>query len=167
MLLVSSFTAAQIQAQGPTGPPAAPLPSALATANKLFLGNAGNQENGDCLRAYNQFYADLNGLGRYSFVGDPGEADLVLELHYEVDPDAAEYGNHGGNNVRQFRVVIEDPHTRVVLWTLVERTNYATFKANRQKNLVEVVAKLAEDVGLLLNKHPVAPDNNSTTKHLW
>ena len=89
----------------------------------------------------------------------------MLELHYEVDPDAAEYGSHGGNNVRQFRVAVLDARTRFVLWTLVERTNYATFKANREKNLVQVVAKLADDVGSLLSPQPVAPHNNSVTKH--
>src|ERR1035441_8184626 len=34
-----------------SNPPSAPLPAAIANAQKLFLGNAGDTDNQDCLRA--------------------------------------------------------------------------------------------------------------------
>lgn len=144
------------------GPPAAPLPSALATAHKLFLGNAGDQDNADCLRAYNDLYLALNGLGRYQLVSDPSASDIVLELHYEFSLGA---GVNGGssNTPRQFRVLLLDPKTHFVLWALVERTNYAALERNRNKNLDEVVGVLATDLDQLLTTKP--PANKSSIHH--
>ena len=58
MLLIGTLTA-----HAQTDPPTAPLPAALAKATKLFIGNAGDQENADCLRAYNSFYDGISKLG--------------------------------------------------------------------------------------------------------
>lgn len=156
-------TAARAQVQDP---PTAPLPSVLASATKLFLGNAGDQENADCLRAYNDFYADVVRLGRFQMVADPAEADLVLELHYELDLGQAIASHDSNHSVRQFRVVLLEPHTHVVVWSLTERTNYAVFQKNRNKNLDETVDVLAQDLGSLLSAQPVAPSNKSKVKHL-
>ena len=141
----------------------APLPTALATAQKLFIGNAGDQENADCLRAYNTFYSDISALGRFQLVLDPKDADLVLELHYEIGFGAGVNG--GSPTPRQFRVVIEDPKTRIILWSLTERTNYAVFQKNRDKNLDETMAALVNDFNLLSASQPVAPSNRSVVRH--
>lgn len=146
-------------------PPTAPIPTALATAQKLFIGNAGDQENADCLRAYNDFYQSISALPRYQLVLDPNAADLVLELHYEIDLGQSIASNNSRSAVRQFRLVIEDPHTRVILWSLTERTNYAVFQKNRDKNLDETVAKLAADFSSLAAEQPVAPNNKSLIRH--
>lgn len=151
-----------VPATSPAGPPPAPLPSALATAHKLFLGNAGDQDNADCLRAYNDLYAALNGFGRYELMGDPSAADLVLELHYEFSLGAGVNGI-SANTPRQFRLILLDPKTHVVLWTLVERTNYASLERNRNKNLDEVVGVLATDLDQLLTAKP--PANKSSIHH--
>ena len=143
-------------------PPTAPLPSALAKATKLFIGNAGDQENADCLRAYNSFYDGVSKLGRFTLVLDPNEADLVLELHYEIGIGKS-VGS--GDGIRQFRVVIEDPRSRIILWSLTERTNYAVFQKNRNKNLDETVATLVSDFNLLAAPQPVAPNNKSKVTH--
>lgn len=144
------------------GPPPAPLPAALSGAHKLFLGNAGDQENADCLRAYNGFYAALTKTGRYELVPDPAGANLVLEIHYEFSFGAG-VNNSGANTPRQFRVLILDPKSRFVLWSLTERTNYAVLQKNRNKNLDEMVLKLADDLDALLSSRP--PDNHSRTSH--
>jgi len=144
-------------------PPPAPLPAALTSAHKLFLGNAGDQENADCLRAYNNFYGGLSQLGRYQLVADPSEADLVLELHYEIDLGQSVASNDSRRSVRQFRVVLIDPHTRVILWSLTERTNYAVFQSNRNKNLDETVATLVADLSALTQAQP--PNNKSRVTH--
>jgi hypothetical protein len=148
-----------------TAPPTAPLPSALAKATKLFIGNAGDQENADCLRAYNSFYDGISKLGRFTLVLDPSEADLVLELHYEIALGQSVVSEHNANASRQFRVVIEAPHSRIVLWSLTERTNYAVRQANRDKNLDQTVATLVSDFNLLAAPQPFAPNNKSRVKH--
>lgn len=149
-------------AQAPD-PSAAPLPAALTTAHSLFLGNAGDQENADCLRAYNGFYAGLQKLGRYQLVGSPANADLVLELHYEIDLGQSIASNNGNRSVRQFRVVLLDPHTHITLWSLTESTNYALFQKNRNRNLDETVGKLVDDFASLASSQP--PSNKPHVRH--
>jgi hypothetical protein len=165
-IVCAAFVASAV-AQSPalaaqTSATTAPLPSALATAHKLFLGNAGDQDNADCLRAYNDLYAALNGFGRYELVGDPSASDLVLELHYEFSFAAGVNGS-SSNTPRQFRLILLDPKTHVVLWTLIERTNFAALERNRNKNLDEVVGVLATDFDQLLSAKP--PANKSSIHH--
>ncbi len=145
--------------------PSAPLPAELATAHKLFLGNAGDQENADCLRAYNDFYEAAGALGRFQMVDDPNAADLILELHYEIALGQSVGSSQGlsGNSIRQFRVVLLDPHSHVVLWSLTERINYAVFQKNRNKNLDETVATLVSDFKALVSAIP--PNNKSVVPH--
>ena len=152
----------RLTAQTPQ-PPTAPLPTQLTTAHKIFIGNAGDQENADCLRAYNVFYAGIQGLKNFELVLDPKDADIVLELHYEIGFGAAV--NSGQPTPRQFRVVLEDPKTRIILWSLTERTNYAVFQKNRDKNLDETMGALINDFSLLTSPQPVAPNNRSVIHH--
>jgi hypothetical protein len=163
-VVVSLALAPLTYAQAPEPDPAAtPLPSALTSGTKIFLGNAGDQENADCLRAYNVFYQGVGAIGRYQMVLDPAAADLVLELHYEIDLGQSIASNDSRRSVRQFRVVIIDPHTHTVLWSLTERTNYATFQKNRNKNLDETVSTLVADFASLTSAQP--PNNKSRVPH--
>jgi len=143
----------------------APLPIALTTAHKLFLGNAGDQQNADCLRVYNDFYTGIAGLHRFEQVADPNQADLVLELHYEINLGQAVASNDSNRSVRQFRVVLIDPRSHTILWTLIEATNYALFQKNRDKNLDETVDALVHDFDLLVSPAPIAPANKSKIEH--
>ncbi|HTV08284.1 MAG TPA: hypothetical protein VMD97_04485 [Candidatus Aquilonibacter sp.] len=165
-ILAAGFaaTAGVVQAQT-ANPPTAPLPTALTTATKLFLGNAGDQQNADCLRAYNDFYAGIAALKRFQQVTDPNQADLILELHYEIDLGQAIASHDTNHSVRQFRVVLIDPHSHAVLWTLVESTNYAIFQSNRNKNLDETVAALVHDFDQLVSPTPTPPNNKSKIEH--
>ncbi len=140
-------------------PPQAPLPAVLTSAHTLFLGNAGDQENADCLRAYNDLYADLAKLSRFHLVPTPKSADLVLEMHYELTPGQTA----GHDDPRRFRVLLIEPASHIVLWSLTERTNYAAFQHNRDKNLDEMVARLTADFDALTSAQP--PNNNSRTTH--
>ena len=158
--LMASLSLASASAQT-ADPPQAPLPAAITTAKKLFLGNAGDQENADCLRAYNGFYQGLTALNRYQLVPDPGVADLVLELHYEIALGQALGSND--RDTRQFRLVLIDPHAHTVLWSLTERTNYAVRQKNRNSNLDETVGKLVADFASLTSAQP--PKNNSRVPH--
>ncbi|ADV81961.1 hypothetical protein [Terriglobus saanensis] len=156
--------AATAGAQTPE-PPAAPLPAALTSATKLFIGNAGDQENADCLRAYNSFYQGIGALSRFQLVADPNAADLVLELHYEISPGQSIASGQGSGGFRQFRVVLQDPHSHIVLWSLTERTNYAVRQKNRDKNLDETIAALVKDFDSLVSPQPVPPKNKSIIRH--
>ena len=154
-----TLAAAAVRAQAPVDPAPAPLPAAITTAHKLFLGNAGDQENADCLRAYNDLYAGLAKLTRFQLVPTPQAADLVLEMHYELTPGQTA----GHDDPRRFRVLLLDAQTHIVLWSLTERTNYAAFQHNRDKNLDEMVARLTADFDALTSAQP--PSNNSRTTH--
>jgi len=107
-IAIATMLAISAAAQTPA-PPTAPLPAALASAHKLFLGNAGDQQNADCLRVYNDFYAGISNLKRFEQVTDPNQADLVLELHYEINLGQAVASNDTNHSVRQFRIVLIDP----------------------------------------------------------
>ncbi len=162
-ILLAPLAVVSAAGQEPEVANAVPLPSPLTSAAKLFLGNAGDQENADCLRAYNVFYTGVGALGRYTMVADPAAADLVLELHYEIDLGQSIASNDSRRSVRQFRVVIIDPHTHTVLWSLTERTNYALFQKNRNKNLDETVSALVSDFNSLTSAQP--PNNKSRVSH--
>jgi hypothetical protein len=146
-------------------PLAPPLPFALATAHKIFLGNAGDQQNADCLRVYDDVYTGISNLKRFEQVTDPNQADLILELHYEINLGQAVASNDSNHSVRQFRIVLIDPRSHTVLWTLVEATNYAVFQKNRDKNLDETVDALVHDFDLLVSPTPIAPANKSKIEH--
>jgi hypothetical protein len=58
--------------------PAAPVPSALRTAKRIFVSNAGTDSglfaspfSGDTNRGYNQFYAALQATGQFELVNAP------------------------------------------------------------------------------------------------
>jgi hypothetical protein len=150
-----------------TAPSSAPLPAAITTAQKLFLGNAGDTDNQDCLRAYNEFYAALLSDPRYQLVLDPAAADLVLELHYEVRPGAVT-GPHSSVNTsfaRQFRLLLIDPRTHTILWNLTEVENNAVFQSNRNKNLDAAVLQLFVDFKDLSQNSTVNPATSPKKSH--
>ncbi|MGA7155279.1 MAG: hypothetical protein WBY53_00435 [Acidobacteriaceae bacterium] len=76
--------------------PAAPVPSDVLNAKKVFVGNAGSSPE-----LYSRFVADLTACGRYTLVGSPAQADLVFEFHDEP-----------------LSVVMVEPSTQVVLTTV-------------------------------------------------
>ena len=151
-----------------SNPPSAPLPAAIANAQKLFLGNAGDTDNQDCLRAYNEFYANLQSDARYQLVLDPAAADLVLELHYEVRPGEIT-GPHSSVDTsfaRQFRLVLIDPRTHTVLWNLTEVENNAILQSNRNRNLDAAVLQLYLDFSALSQSSAVNPATSPRKQHL-
>jgi len=154
-------------AQTPTpAPPNIPLPSALTTAKTLFIGNAGDQQNADCLRVYNDFYAGIANLKRFQLVTDPNQADLILELHYEIALGQSVDNNNsyiGDKPIRQFRVAFIDLRSHAILWALTERTNFAILQSNRDKDLDQTIATLVSDVNSLLSSVP--PNNKSVVTH--
>jgi hypothetical protein len=107
---------------------AAPIPTQVLTARKVFISNAGVngigfailQRAGDADQPYNQFYAAVKGWGRFEVVGAPSDADLVLELRF----DSA-----------LLALTIVDSKTHFILWTITEPVEYANLAKTWRKNI--------------------------------
>jgi len=150
------FTAAA-NAQAPQTPAAslAPVPPALLNAKKVFISNAGADSglfphpfSGDPDRPYNQFYSAMQSWGRYEIVGDPSQADIVIELQLIAPP-----GPSSGNKVNgasdplpMFRLVIYDRKTHYVLWALTESIMVAYIQKTHDNNFDTALTALTQDL---------------------
>jgi hypothetical protein len=126
----------------------APVPAPLTAAHKVFLGNAGEDDNATSERAYNAMYASLKKVNGYEMAASPEDADLVLELHCITERVVA-----NGTSVpsHKVRMVIIDPKTRRTLWSLSENGPGIPFtlSENWGKNFDKVAAKLSKDLKML------------------
>ena len=145
----------------------APVPPQIAAAQKVFISNGGGATLNDALgttvvsggpdRAYNEFYAAMKGWGRYDLVDSPAGADLVFQVSFTLSGTGLEHWASNGTSFTKIavlgplRVVILDPKTHVVLWTIVEYVPGAVLLGNRDKNFsqsmntaIDRLKKLAE-----------------------
>src|SRR5271169_3874461 len=60
--------------------PPAPMPSVVVNAHKVFLSNGGGSD-----LAYDAFYSEMKKWGKYEIVGSPNDAELIVELSYQVE----------------------------------------------------------------------------------
>ncbi|MGA3373505.1 MAG: hypothetical protein ABSC48_17280 [Terracidiphilus sp.] len=123
--------------------PAAPLPSQILTAKKVFISNTGGGFDskvwsGGPDRIYNEFYAAMKSGGPYELVPAPADADLVLDVN--VIPNSV---------VWQFRLQVLDPKTRIVLWTRYEPLMITVSQKTRDKNFDDTINKLVDDLKAL------------------
>jgi hypothetical protein len=117
----------------------APVPPQIGAAQKVFISNAGGESfeaaidqtvfNGGPDRSYNQFYAAMNGWGRYDLVTSPSDADLVLEISWVLSDTGLKLPVLG-----QLRLVVVDPKTHITLWNFAEYVRGAILLGNRDKN---------------------------------
>lgn len=152
--IIGVMSAGVLQAQS-SRPYAAPIPTQINAASKVFISNAGGQcpsfgdttFSGSPDRPYDEFYAAMKSWGRYEFARTPAEADLVFEINLtcELFPDAKKSATNA-----QFRLLIFDPKTRIVLWGFTQRVPVALRLSNRDKNFEESMASLVENVKKLL-----------------
>jgi hypothetical protein len=152
-LLVLSTLSAQRSKQTP----AAPIPTQILAARKVFVANAGGEEpssddpefSGGPDRAYNQFYAAMKIWGRYELVSTPADADLLLEIRFRVPPAARPVfkGDSMGDAVfdPQLRLEIRDPKLNAILWGFTEHAPWAMLKGNRDKNFDLAMARIVAD----------------------
>jgi len=137
----------------------APLPAQIYTSKRVFISNAGGDNNylysGGPDRLYNQFYVALQSWGRYQLVANPAESDLVLAVSFSnpFTGDNSQRGNGStqpavGRSVSdpQFRLTIIDPGTRVTLWTFTEHVQVALLQSNRDKNFDQALAAIVNDL---------------------
>jgi hypothetical protein len=157
LLCAALLFAAAANAQAPPPPAAtlAPVPPALLNAKTVFISNAGADSglfphpfSGDPDRPYNQFYAAMQSWGRYEIVGDPSQADIVIELQLIAPP-----GPSSGNKVNgasdplpMFRLVVYDRKTHYVLWALTESIMVAYIQKTHDNNFDQALATLTADL---------------------
>ncbi len=144
----------------------APVPPQIAAAQKVFISNGGGATLNDALgttvvsggpdRPYDEFYAAMKGWGRYDLVDSPAAADLIFQVSFALSGTGLEHWAPNGTFTKiavlgSLRVVILDPKTHVVLWTIVEYVPGAVLLSNCDKNfdrsmdrLVDRLKKLAE-----------------------
>lgn len=152
--VIGVMSAGVLQAQISRAP-AAPVPTQINSANKVFISNAGGQcpSFGDTTfsgtpdRSYDEFYAAMKSWGRYELASAPAGADLVFEINLtcELFPDAKRSATNA-----QFRLLILDPKTRIVLWGFTQRVPVAQRLSNRDKNFDQSMTALVEKVKRLL-----------------
>jgi hypothetical protein len=169
LLQVSVFAAQQAKLALP-----APVPAQVLTAKRVFVANAGGDEpsfgdplfSGEPDRAYNQFYAVMKTWGWYELVAAPADADLLFEIRFSAPAlaGAAAHGDalFGTPYDPQFRLVIRDPKTNVLLWGITEHAQWAVLQGNRDKNFDLALARTVSDVQRL--SPPPAASANSANK---
>jgi hypothetical protein len=154
IFVIVLLTASILEAQQPTNPPPAPVPSQIITARKAFISNASGESNlppGTADLNYNQFYASMKSWGRYELVSAPADADLVFELHYEIlfEPVLVSNGQGGSGQSHQIRLSILDPKSHVILWAFTEPVVQVQKKATGLQNFQQAMDKLMGDVKTL------------------
>ena len=149
LLFVVAIAIPGLQAQQqPAEPPAAPVPSQILSARKVFIANATGDHDprvskyfGGPDGIYNQFYADVKSAGKFELVPAPADADLVVEVTLGTFPLVAGYAG--------FRLSIFDPKTNILLWTASEPVDPAFLAKTARKNIAESLQQLANDLQTL------------------
>jgi len=129
----------------------APMPTAIQTAKRVFVGNAGVdstsvpafRKSGDVNQPYNWFYVAMKNWGRYELVGNPADADLVFEISFAAPLIGADKIS---TYAPYLRLEILDAKTHFLLWTIVEPVEGAFRKASWDKNFNAGVASLVSDL---------------------
>lgn len=131
--------------------PAAPVPAALTSAKSIFLSNAGADAGlfpepftGDPSRGYNELYGALKQSGKYQLVGDPSQADLVLELRLEAPngPSRPDKMQGASDPLPEFRLVVYDAKTHYVLWALSKSIDFAILQRTHDHNFDQALSSL-------------------------
>jgi hypothetical protein len=137
------------------------VPSAISTAKKVFISNAGADSglfphpfSGRPDRPYSEFYAAVQGWGRYEMVSDPAEADLVFELQLSAPngPANANKVKGASDPLPMFRLVIFDRKTHYVLWALTESIDIAYVQKTHDRNFDDALAAVLTDLKAVVNR---------------
>jgi hypothetical protein len=85
---------------------------------------------------YDQVYASIQALNRFTFVNSPQQADLVLQFGETVNGAA-----------RTLHII--DPKSNVLLWSVSENLAPAARTSSQEKNLQATVNNLANDLQIV------------------
>ena len=133
--------------------PPAPLPTAIVNAHTVFLSNKGGSD-----LAYDAFYQAMKGWGKYQIVGSPDDADLIVELSYEVVNGGTRVWSTRNtyNNTTQVHstqiidpqliLTIYDARTKNSLWSTIDHRRLARLEKNREKEMINSAERLVEEL---------------------
>jgi len=148
LFVMATLAACSLQAQTPAEPPAAPVPSQIVSARRVFVSNPNSEQDpriskyfGGPDGLYNQFYADVKGSGRFEPVAAPTDADLIFQVTMGLHPFVAGYA--------ALRLSVLDPKTNVLLWTISEPVDPAFLTKNARKNIAVSLERLVDDLKAL------------------
>jgi hypothetical protein len=140
-----------LTAEEPPGQPPAPVPAQIIAARKVFISNGGEDAwlnydpKHDPTLTYNEFYAAMKTWGKYQLVSSPAEADVVFQVRLTVE---------GCHLSPQLRLMILDPKTPVILWSLNHVADLANRDATARKNFDKAMNALVETVKSLVAGAP-------------
>ena len=134
--------------------PAAPVPSAILTAKKVFISNATGEmvlPAGDPDMTYNEFYAAMKSWGRYELVSSPADADMVLQIRFAYTNILQSPGTFATNFEIRLRML--DPKSGIVLWAFTETMPQSSNKTKAQGYFAQTLASLVGDLKNLTNRN--------------
>ncbi len=152
-------------AQVPVYDQAGPVPPAITAAKTIFVSNAGSDSGlfpepftGDPDRPYTEFYSALKATSDYTLVGDPAQADLVLELRLIAPNGPSEANKQKGASdpLPMFRLTIYDGKTHYVLWTVTSSIELAYLQKTHDKNFDTALTQVLDQFLKVAGKPPAA-----------
>jgi len=156
--LVLLLQAAFVEAAQPKQAAHGPLPTQIATAQKVFIANGGENEpfsedslfTGGSERAYDDLYGAMKSWGKYELVGSPADADLLIEIELQSPRGGPAIATMSMLETPpydpQFRLAIRDAKTNALLWTVIEHVDWAILQGNRDKNFDKAMTRLVSDM---------------------
>lgn len=160
---IAIFLATTAFAQMPAYDQAGPIPPAITAARTIFVSNAGADSglfpepfSGDPDRPYTEFYSALKTTGDYTLVGNPAQADLVLELRLfaPYGPTNANKQNGTADPRPMFRLVIYDGKTHFILWTVTSSIELAYLQKTHDKNFNIALTEILNQFLKIAGKPP-------------
>jgi hypothetical protein len=112
-------------------------------------------------RAYSAFYRDIKSLGAVRSRFAPADAALVFEIRFtsQLGPTSVMSGTGGSRQDFQFRLVILDPRTRIVLWAFTESVPQAANHAASRKKFDDAMTTIVNDLKKLPGQKTPTNDN--------
>ncbi len=133
--------------------PPAPLPTAIINAHKAFVSNGGGSD-----LAFDAFYQAIKSWGKFQLVGSPDDADIIVQLSYEVEnlgtrvwSSTNTYDNTTQVHSRQMIdpkliLTIFDAKTKNSLWSTIDHRRLARMEKNREKEMINSAERLVEEL---------------------
>lgn len=140
------------------GPISNGVPSAVVNAKSAFVSNGGSDAGlfpepftGDPNRAYFAFVKALKDTHTLDLVDDPGQADLIVEIHLSAPMGPVNLSKQLGSAdaLPFFRLTIYDRKTHFALWTITEAIELAMLQKTHDRNFDQALSHLVDDLQAL------------------
>jgi len=153
--------------------PIAPVPSPIATAQKVFVSNAPGDSLpaslGGPARPYHEFYAAIKSWGHYQLVSSPADADLIFEISFSNPIVGVNFMSTSGGGSRSallLKLVIVDPKSNIPLWWFTESFGLESGLSHRKETLDSnfhvSIAALVDGIKKLVENSSAKPNDPET-----